>query len=102
MALEMRHCRDSRRVFLGDPGDVARPISRLLFDEPRWFGAVDFFGRPSALSHALEIKYPLLCLHWFNGRLRFRGRDWGNDQYRDALRLHPGLHRRLDHPRETS
>jgi hypothetical protein len=53
MAFEMRDGRDSRGIFFRHPGDVAWPIARFLFHEPRWFGSADFFGRPPALPHAL-------------------------------------------------
>jgi hypothetical protein len=35
LAREARHGRDPRRLLVGDPGDAARPVARLLLDEPR-------------------------------------------------------------------
>jgi APA family basic amino acid/polyamine antiporter len=73
VALEVGHGRDPGRILVGHPGDVARPIARLLFDEPRRPGAGGFLRGASALPHALQIEPALLRLHRSVGRVRSGG-----------------------------
>src|SRR5262249_21768636 len=74
----------------------ARPVAGLLRHEPRRPGAQDLLGHPPALRDPVEGEPHLLPVRRRVRRLR-PGRHRGrHDQHRDAVRVHPGLRRRLD------
>ena len=60
MAVETRDRGDSCRLLVGDPRHAARPVTRLLFDEPRRPGAAGVRRHPSALQDAVEVEHDLL------------------------------------------
>ena len=86
---------DHRRVHVGDPGDAAGPVARVLLDVARRSAAQDVLRHPSALPDALAlepavhgVREPVLGL-----RADFDGGP--HDQHRNAVRLRDRLRRRF-------
>ena len=90
---------DPRRLLVGDPGDAARPVARLLFDEPRRPGAEGLLGGASDLPDAVQVEHAVLRVHGALRRVRSRRHRRRDDQHRDAVRVHARLRRRVDHAR---
>ena len=63
VALELRDRRHPRRLLVGDPGHAARPVARLLLDEPRRPGAEGLLRRAPALQDAVQVELAVLRLH---------------------------------------
>ena len=63
VAVEARHGRDSRRLLVGHPGHAARPVARVLLDEPRRPGAEDLLGGAPEVPDAVQVEHALLRLH---------------------------------------
>ena len=98
VAVASRHGRDSRRLLVGHSGHAARPVARVLFDEPRRPGAAGVLrgasastGRPYK-SNMLFFVFTAVFAAFIPGRHRRR-----DDQHRHAVRVHAGLRRRVDH-----
>jgi APA family basic amino acid/polyamine antiporter len=61
------------RVLVGDSRDVARPIARLLFNEPRWTCAAGLRAGAPEIQNTLQIEHDHLRLHWALCRIRAGG-----------------------------
>ena len=92
--VEVRHRRDPGRLLVGDPGDVAGPVARLLLDEPRRPRAQRSFSRlHPQLPHAVEVEPDLLRVRRRVRGVRPRRHRRRHDQHRDAVRVHPRVRR---------
>ena len=102
LAGEARHRRDSRRLLVGDPGDAARPVARVLLDEPRRPAcrrssptSTRSTARPTSRT-GCSSSSPR-CL-----RLRSRRHRRRDDEHRHAVRVHARVRRRLDPARAAA
>ena len=57
LAVEVRDGRDPGRVLVGHPGHAARPVARLLLDEPRRPGAGRLLRGPPEVPHAVQVEH---------------------------------------------
>ena len=100
VAVARGHGGDSRRLLVGHPGDAARAVARLLLDEP----ATAWCRRSSREVHpTFRTPYKSNMLFFvftaLFARVRSRRHRRRDDQHRDAVRVHAGLRRRVDHAR---
>ena len=58
-----------------------------------------FSGRAPKQPHAVEVQLAVLRVHVAVRRIHSRRHRRRDDQHRHAVRLHPGVHRGLDHAR---
>ena len=91
------HGGDPRRLLVGHPGHAARAVARVLLDEQGRPGPEGLLGRPSEVPHALQVEHAVLRVHGAVRRVRARRHRRRDDQHRDAVRVHAGLRRRVDH-----
>ena len=103
VAGEVRHRGDPGRVLVGHPRDAARPVARVLLDEPRRPGADGLLRtcirryKTPWKSNIIFFVFTSLFAAFVPGERRRR-----DDQHRDAVRVHPGLRRRVDHARPAA
>ena len=102
LAREVRDGRDPRRLLVGHPGDAARPVARVLLDEPRRPRAEDLLRAASPVSHALQVEHAVLRADRTLRRLHPGGHRRRDDQHRHAVRLHARVRRSVDPARAAT
>ena len=88
---------DPRRLLVGHPGHAARAVARVLLDEQGRPGAAGLLRRASEVPDAVQVERRLLRVHGALRRVHPRRHRRRDDEHRDAVRVHAGLRRRVDH-----
>ena len=103
MAVEVRDRRDPRRASRRSSWSCCSGQSRVFYSMSR-DGLVPkvFSDVHPRYQHAVQVEHAVLRVHGAVRGVHSRRHRRRDDQHRDAVRVHAGLRRRLDHARQAA